>query len=273
LYVDVNDTLYVCDQDNNRVQMWTNGSATATTVAGDSGGSQGTNSILLKNPFAVTLDNNGFIYVSDQENNRVQRFSPGSLTGTTVAGQASGTQETTLNGFKNPSGIAIDNSSNIYIADTGNNRLVVWGPNATSGTFLISTSTMASPYGILLVPGSSNQVYVSTQGVLNNVYLWAFNASTPNVTLNVVSGSTGSLKNPSGIAVDPYGNLYVADSGNGQVVMYCVTSTISTVGNAVVGGTGSTPTLKQPTGIGFDSNLNLYVVDQGNDVVVRYKLL
>jgi sugar lactone lactonase YvrE len=266
LYVDANGTLYVCDQQNNRVQMWTNGAVNGTTVAGDSTGTPGSTSILLKQPSTLTFDDNGFLYVSDQQNNRVQRYPPNSLNGTMVAGQGGG-GSAALNDLRNPTGIDVDNNSNLYIADTNNNRLVVWAPNATTGTILISNNLISHVNGLLLVPGSSSQVYLSSQGP-DAVYLWTFNVSTPNVTLTQVSGNPNNLNNANGIIVDPYGNLYVADTGNNRVVMYCVNST---VGIPVVN--SSTPVLKQPIGIAFDSNLNLYVATDQGDYVIRYALL
>ncbi len=249
--------------------MWTNGSSNGVTVAGNNTGTSGTNTTLLKTPFAVIFDDNGFMYVSDQGNNRVQRFPPNSLNSTTVAGQADGSSPNGLSGLKNPSGIAIDNNLNLYIADIGNHQIVVWTPNATNGSILIANSNLDQVYGLLLVPGSSNQVYISSLNH-NCIYLWTFNASNPNVTLTAVSGSTNNLANPSGIALDPYGNLYVADRDHSRVVVYCANAT---TGTTVVGGTGSTPALNQPIAVGFDSNLNMYVLTGAGDNLVRYALL
>ncbi len=249
--------------------MWTNGSSSGVTVAGSSTGVQGTTSNLLKQPMAVTFDDNGFMYVSDQGNNRVQRFPPNSLNSTTVAGQADGSSPNGLSGLKNPSGIAVDDNLNLYIADIGNHQIVLWTPNATNGSILIANNNLDEVYGLLLVSGSSNQVYISSQNH-NSIYLWTFGASNPNVTLTQVSGNPNNLGNPSGIALDPCGNLYVADKDNNRVVMYFVNSTIAIT---VVGGTGSTPALNQPIAVGFDSNLNLYVLTGYSDYVVQYALL
>ena len=268
LHVNANGTFYVCDQQNNRVQMWTNGAKNGTTVTGSSASVQSSTSTLLRQPLILTFDNNGFMYVNDQGNNRVQRYSPNSLNGTTVAGQAGGGSNA-LNGLHNPTGIDVDDNSNLYIADTGNNRLMLWTPNATNGSILISNNLMRNVYGLVLASGSSNKVYLSSQGQ-HSIYLWTFNASAPNVTLTQVDDNPNTLNNPSGIILDPYGNLYVADKENNRVVMYCVNST---VGITVVGGSGSTPTLDHPIAIGFDSNLNLYVGTDDGDNVVRYALL
>jgi sugar lactone lactonase YvrE len=246
--------------------MWTNGAVNGVTVAGDSAGNPGSTSITLKQPSTLTFDNNGFLYVSDTNNNRVQRYPPNSLNGTMVAGQGGGGSNA-LNDLKNPSGIDVDNDSNLYIADAGNNRLVVWAPNATTGTILINDPLIGGVYGLLLAPGSSNQVYLSSQGQ-HSIYLWTFDASTPDITLTQVSGTPNTLNNPSGFTFDPYGNLYIADRDNNRVVMYCANST---VGITVINGT--TPALNHPIGVGFDSNLSMYVGTHEGDNVVQYGLL
>ncbi|CAF4084145.1 unnamed protein product, partial [Adineta steineri] len=177
LYIDNNNTLYICDHDNNRVQKWIQGATTGTTVAGDSAGTQGSTSTLLKTPIDLTFDTNGFMYVVDNGNNRVQRFALGSTTGTTVAGTTASTNA--LTDLKQPTAIDIDNNSNLYILDMGNTRLVEWTPNATSGTLLISDSSLNNVYGMIRVPYSSNQVYMCDQGS-NKIRVWTFGASSQN---------------------------------------------------------------------------------------------
>ncbi|CAF1034432.1 unnamed protein product [Adineta steineri] len=263
LYIDNNNTLYICDQNNNRIQKWIQGAITGVTVAGDSTGNQGSTSTLLNNPMDLTFDNNGFMYVADSNNNRVQRFAPGSTSGTTVAGTTS--YSSALTGLNRPSAIDIDNNSNLYILDMNNKRLVEWGPNATIGTLLISDHTLNNGYDILLVSDSSNQIYISTQ--LNRViYLWTFGASAPGMTLQTVNDSQNNLNNPEGMVLDSYGNLYVADRNNNRVVMYCANST---VGIVVAEDNNSVPSLQKPVALAFDSDLNLYVVTGNNGQVVK----
>ena len=269
LYVDTNGTLYVSDFDNNRIQMWKNGSTNGITVAGSSTGTEGTTSSLLKRPFAVTFDNNGFMYVSEKENNRVQQFAPNSLVGTTVAGQANGQEGTTSSYLKKPTGIGVDKDQNVYIIDTVNQRVVVWPPNATSGNVLVSHNSLGDGYGLGLVPNTTNQIYYSTQGGTKSIYLWTFNATAPTITLNQVQDSANSvLKNPGNIVFDPYGNLYVPDKEPDRVVMFCTNTTVGTV---VIQGTDAT--LKNPSSISFDSNLNMYVAMGDGSYIVRYARL
>ncbi|CAF1238278.1 unnamed protein product [Adineta steineri] len=263
LYIDNNNTLYICDQNNNRIQKWIQGSASGVTVAGSSTGTSGSTSTLLKNPTDLTFDQNGFMYVVDSNNNRVQRFAPNSTNGTTVAGTTG--YSSALTGLNRPSAIDIDNNSNLYILDMGNTRLVEWAPNATNGTLLISDHTLNNANDILLVPNSSNQIYISVQ-FDDAIYLWTFGASAPSMTYQTVNDSRNTLNNPESMVLDPYGNLYVADRDNNRVVMYCANST---VGIVVAEDNYSVLSLQKPVALAFDSDLNLYVVTGNNGQVVK----
>jgi sugar lactone lactonase YvrE len=208
------------------------------------------------------------MYVVDYENHRVQRFPPNSTIGTTIAG--TGSPSTALNGLNHPTAIAFDNNSNLYILDMGNKRVMKWAPNATSGTVLISDNNLDNSFDILLVPNSLNQVYISDQNE-HGVCLWAFGASSPVSTLtNVNDSSHNSLNNPEGIALDPYGNLYVADRDNDRVVMYCPNST---AGIVVAIDNSGPDSLQHPMAVTFDSNLNLYVATKDNGQVIKLSLI
>jgi hypothetical protein len=257
LYIDDNNTLYICDYNNHRIQKWVQGATSGMTVAGSSAGTQGSSSTLLKNPLDLTFDQNGYMYVADSGNNRVQRFAPNSTNGTTILSSSY---------LSNPTAIDIDNNSNIYIVDEGHTRVVWWAQNATNGTVVISDSTLNNVFGIRLTPGSLNQVYMSDYGS-SEIHLWTFGASSQDSSLSTVNDSShNALKDPWGIIFDPYDNFYVADSGRDRVVMYCINST---TGMVVAVDSGGTPSLKQPVAVAFDSNLNMYVATQQDDQVVK----
>ena len=260
IYVDANDTLYICDHFNDRIQMWTKDAINGSTAVDMS--AQG------DHPVALTFDKNGYLYISSHTHNRVLRYNSDFTNSTIVAGQT-GFSSTALNAFNYPIGIDVDDNLNLYIADSRNERVMKWAANATNGTIVIGTAVTPRFRGLLLSPYSSDAVYISSE-TADSVYLWTFGASAPNITLTQVNSTTSSLNRPGGIKYDLYGNLYVADQGNKRVVMYCANTSL---GEIVVGDTGSTPSLKNPIDIGLDSNLNLYVVDETNDVVIKYARL
>ncbi|CAF3899624.1 unnamed protein product [Rotaria sp. Silwood1] len=219
-------------------------------------------------PEAFTFDKNGYIYLSSHNNNRVILYPPEFSNGTTVAGK-NGVSSSALDRPNNPLGVDIDDDLNLYIIDGNNKRVMKWVPNATNGTIVIGSASTPSFYGSLLSLYSSNEAYVSSEDTIP-VYLWTFGASSHRVTLTHVNVTPSLLKAPKCMRHDSYGNLYVADSDNSRVVMYCANSTVGTV---VVSGADSTPTLGQPDDVTLDSNLNIYAVDENNQVVIKYEKL
>ncbi|CAF4679432.1 unnamed protein product, partial [Rotaria magnacalcarata] len=261
-----------------QVQKWVAGASAGTTAAGDSGGSNGKTAILLDKPTGITFDSMGYMYITDYNNNRVQRFPPNSnsaTSGTTVAGSAAGNSGSTNGLLHQPVDVKVDGNYNIFITDMGNKRVVKWAANATIGSVLIDGSSggaaqnqISNPYGLILINDSLNHVYLSDNNQ-RSAYLWAFAAA--NATTQYIIANSLQMDHPSQIIQDQYGNLYVADANQKRVVMFCVNST---VGNVIVGtGTTSTPTLANPTGIAFDSDLNLYVSDGNLNEVLKYTLL
>ncbi|CAM2709973.1 unnamed protein product [Rotaria socialis] len=278
IYINANNTLYICDNGNNRVKKWVAGASTGTTVAGDNGGSNGKTAILLDKPTGIDFDLMGYMYITDYNNNRVQRFPPNSNTttsGTTVAGSSACNSGSTNGLLHQPVDVKIDANYNMFISDMGNKRVVKWAPNATIGSVLIDGSTggaaqnqISNPYGLILTNDTLNEIYLSDNNQ-RAVYLWPFGAAT--ATIQYTMANSLQMDHPSQIIQDPYGNLYVADANRKRVLMFCVNAT---VGNVIVGtGTSSTPTLGDPVGIAFDSDLNLYVSDANLNEVLKYMLL
>ncbi|CAF3297369.1 unnamed protein product [Rotaria sp. Silwood2] len=259
IYIDANDTLYVADHHNYRIQKWVTGATAGVTVVDVSS--------IGDHPESITFDKNGFLYITGHSNERVVRYSPDFTSNTNVAG-IPGSSSLALTNLKYPLGLDLDDELNLYVAERGNRRVTKWTPNATSGIIAIGTSSTPGFYGLLLSLYSSTEAYVSSEDT-DTVYLWAFNATTPKVSLTQVNDTSTMLRNPRGLNYDVYGNLYVADKGNQRVVMYCVNSTIG----KVVVATTTAPRLDLPEHIVFDSNMNLYVVDSSNDFVVKFERL
>ena len=81
------------------------------------------------------------MYIVDALNNRTQKWPTGATAGTTVAGEANGTKGTTVYDLNYPAGNYIDSNDNMYIADTGNNRIQLWKIGTSSGQTVAGSST------------------------------------------------------------------------------------------------------------------------------------
>ncbi len=124
--VDASGYIYAADFGNNRVQRFPPGSTSATngvTVAGGNG--SGTAANQFDFPDGLYVDGAGNVYVSDQVNNRVQKWAPGATYGVTVAGGNG--QGGSQNQLYSPKGISVDGQGNVYIADAFNNPIQEWG--------------------------------------------------------------------------------------------------------------------------------------------------
>jgi sugar lactone lactonase YvrE len=137
--------------------------------------------------------------------------------------------------FCDPRGIAVDSSGNLFIADTGNH-----------------TIRMIDPVGRVSTLAGSPGVCGSADG----------------------RGSTAHFCQPRDIAVDRWGNLYVADTGNSTVRMIKVNGEVKTLAGyapecGTADGKGASTRLCRPSGIAADDDGDLYVTDTGNSTVRR----
>jgi len=191
-------------------------------------------------PKGIAIDSNkGFAYVVDSGNNRIKKFDlngnlkkmwPDNTKSGTIWGQAGAE-----NGwFSNPTGIAVDLYGNVYVTDTGNNRIQKFDPD---GTF----KGMWGSINISIKPSTP----------------WG-QAGTENVLFN----------KPTGIAYDrTKNNLYVANKGNHLIYR------LDLNGKKLMqfGGYGTTTgKFNQPYGITVDGNSNVYVADYNNNRIQKF---
>jgi sugar lactone lactonase YvrE len=298
--------LLIVDQGNQSIRRVAAGTGRITTVAGtgafgfggDGGPAAGAQ---LGAPLGIALDAAGNVFIADTYNHRIRRLAAGTAQITTVAG--SGPTGLRQGGFagdggpatgarlNSPAGVALDASGNLFVADTGNSR--VRRVDARSG--LITTVAGTGTTGFSGDGGAAIGAQLDEpRGIAVDRAGNLFIADTFNHRIRKVAAGTGvistmagtgmagfsgdggpatgaQLNQPGGIAVDPSGNLFIADSLNHRVRRVAAAmgfiDTVAGVGVAGFRGDGAPATtarLNAPSGVALDPNGNLYIADQGN---------
>jgi len=248
--VDASGAVWIADYGNHRIRKVSNG--TITTVAGNGiagyGGDGGAaTAAQLHNPYRVALDQSGNLYIADQYNQRIRMVTP-SGTISTLAGGAQFLPEggpATAAALALPSGIATERGGNIYVSDTGNDRV----RKITAGGVLTTVAGTG-------IPGFSGDGKAALLAQLNL--------------------RTLALLFPgSALAVDTKGNLYIADDSNNRIRMVAPDGTIQTVaGNGQLGpGPDNVPATSAQfnflAGLAVDALGILYIADEGTGSGIR----
>jgi len=294
---DSSGNIYIADTGNAAIRKVTT-DGNINTIAGNNtvgyaGDGAAATSAGLIGPYSVAVDSSGNVYLAEPEDGRIRKVTTDGNINTIIGngtlgfsgdGGAASSAQLWL-----PSGVAVDSSGNVYIADTVNNRVrKVVGTNigtiAGNGGFSFSGDGGAANKAQLNRPqavavDAAGNSYVVDTG--NN----AVRKITAGGTISTFAGNgtagfggdggaaTGAqLNSPSGIAVDSTGNVYIADTQNARIrrVTGGTIGTVAgggTVGYAGDGGAGTSAQLNTPIGIAVDGAGNLYIADFGNNVV------
>ena len=237
--VDSAGSLYFADTGNNRIRKILNG--VITTVAGSgtegySGDNGPATNAQLYSPLGVAVDSAGNLYIADNSNARIRKVSNGVIT--TVAGNGTfgyggdGGPATRAE-LQQPWGVAVDAAGSLYIADTDNARI----RKVSNGV-------------ITTVAGNGTHGYGGDNG----------------------PATSAQLGSPYGVAVDPVGSLYIADTYCNCIreVSNGVITTVAGNGTAGFSGDGGPATraeLQQPWGVAVDAAGSLYIADSGNGLI------
>jgi hypothetical protein len=299
--VDGKGDVYIMDNTNNVIRM-VNSSGIISTIAGIAGTAGYTGdggpatSATLNSPWSIAFDGTGNLYIADVGNNvirKINRFNViSTVAGTGMAGYSGDggpAIAATLNGC---SGIAVDGLGNLYIADDNNN--VIRKVNAVTG--IISTIVGNGTQGysgdggpalsaqlsfpVNLTVDANGNIYVA-----DNVNSVVRKVDSSNVITTVagtgvagyngdgIAATTAQLYNDFDVAVDPSGNVYIADWFNSRIRLINTAGIISTyAGNGTFGysgdcGPATAAQLNGPTGVTLDASGNLYIADWFNNVV------
>jgi len=165
--------------------------------------------------------------------------------------------------FDRPHAIAVDNSGNVYVADTFNDRIQKF---TSTGKFLFQFGgwpRITWPEGVAV--DKSGYIYVSD-------YVYdRINKFTSDGKLIKKWGSYGTgnyqFFQPKGIAIDKSGNVYVADSWNHRIMKFTSNGTFLAKWGREGSGSGD---FKFPTGVAVDKSGNVYVADNWNDRIQKF---
>src|SRR5439155_755129 len=247
--IDAAGNLFIADASNHRIRRVAAGTGIITTVAGTGAmGFSGDNGLAtsapLNSPIGVAVDAAGDLFIADAYNHRIRRVA----VSTGIITTAAGTGESGFSGdggpatsaqVDTPAGVAVDAAGNLLIADTNNQRV----RRAAAGTGLITTIAGTG------IPGFSDDGSPATRS---------------------------HLSNPTGIAMDVAGNLFIADTESHRIRRVAVgTARITTIAGTGIpgfsgdGGPATDAVLWTPTGGAVDAVGNLFIADADNHRIRR----
>ena len=299
--VDGSGNLYIADAENSRIRR-VDSSGRITTVAGTgardyNGDDKPATLASLNYPHDVAVDGSGNLYIADYFNNRIRRVdSSGRITtvaGTGRYGYNGDDKRAALARLAVPSDVAFDGSGNLYIADTDNNRIrrvdsrgritTVAGTGEAGYNGDDKPATSASlnhPLGVAV--DSSGDLFIadafnnrirrvdSTSGRITTVA----GTGSPEYNGDDKPATSASLAEPSDVAVDESGNLYIADTFSSRIRRVDSTSwRITTVaGTGVQGNDGddkpaTSANLDFPKCVTVDGSGYLYIGDTFNNAI------
>ncbi|MFD0672846.1 stalk domain-containing protein [Cohnella sp. GCM10027633] len=271
LAIGTDGSLYVADVDNHHIGRLKDGEfETFAGLAGllfrdgngyPSGGFADGNrdTAMFRSPSAIAAGPDGSLYVADSDNHSIRRIYPtgkvATLAGNGVIGSKDGMGEAAS--FQHPEGIAVSGDGTVYVADTLNHAIRRIKPDGTTTTLNAISSRVVEVY-----PGVVKKAGDYRDGDL----------------------SFALFNEPSGIAIDAKGNLFVSDTGNHRIRYIDLTlGTVVTVAGTspkykedalyaqggYKDGTSSQALFGSPQGIALDAKGGLVIADSMNHAI-RY---
>ena len=259
IFININNTIYVPNQDNGQIIVWSEGNLTSTrnisgnllnssslfvTTTGDiyvdsfhtiGGITQITLNLTIHIPtmnicqqcWDIFIDINNMLYCSLSERHQIITKSLENDFNLLKIVGGTGTAGSTSNTLNNPRGIFVDTTWNLYVADCGNNRIQLFSLGKLSATTIVGNGSL-------------------------NI----------RITLNC----------PTSIILDGNNYLFIVDSGNHRIVGSDASGFRCIIGCSGPSGSASYQ-LNHPWAISFDSSGNIFVSDQGNNRIQKFTLI
>ncbi|UJR17142.1 hypothetical protein I4U23_004038 [Adineta vaga] len=218
IFVTVNFDLYVADYGNSRIQLFRFGQQNGTTVAGNS---SFTPTIKLKNPNAVILDSDGYLFITDANNHRIIGQAPHGFR--CIVG-CSGTSGSSTDQLSYPWNLAFDSYGNLYVSEWSTDRILkyvllnntrvkpynqpklftnsTWKLNAT--IFANKSTVGLEPYSIFI--DKNNAIYIGDRQN-DRILIWFNDSINPTETI------TNDVDHPDTVCIANNGDIYF-DNGN-----------------------------------------------------------
>ncbi|CAF3050010.1 unnamed protein product [Rotaria sp. Silwood2] len=261
IYVTDNQSVYVADNSNHRIVEWKCDAMSGQVVAGGHGPGNRTDQLndprsvlfdrktdcliigdhgnrrVLRWPrqngangeiiisnidcSRLAMDNDGYLYVSDNSKHEVRRWKIGETNGTLVAGGNGPGHH--LNQLNCPNHIFVDHEHSVYVSDSDNHRVMKWMKDAKEGIIVgggqgkgTDLTQLSYPRGVIV--DHLGTVYVSDYGN-HRVVRWFKGATQASIVAggNEKESQLNQLNHPTGLSFDRQGHLYVSDHHNYRV--------------------------------------------------------
>lgn len=257
-------SLYVADTNNHRIQKFD-----AARNFEKTWGEQGSAPGQFNEPWGIAVGQDGSVYVADTWNHRIQKFDRDGnfIASWGVFGDVGENYDSELLQLYGPRAIALDGDDNVWVTDTGNERVIQFSPSGEPQDVFGGTGAdigqFLEPVGIAIDPAGN--FYIADTW---NRRIQVFDADlNPMQQIDVEAWDSQSVVNKPYIAADADGNSYVTDPEGYRIIKFGKDGKVRAVwgapGNDLAG-------MQLPTGIALDANGQIYIADAGNNRILIY---
>ncbi|MEA5140589.1 NHL domain-containing protein [Arcicella rigui] len=284
LVADATGNIYVADQNNNAIRKITP-SGVVTTLAGNGNGFilNGVGNIAsFYPPSSITIDEKGYLLVGSSYGSPIRKVSTvgySNITPSLPSGLAFDESTGNISGIPTTAQVATNYSItgyNLGGSSTANFSITVTGTATTPNAIAAPIISYATPQTYVAGTSITPLVPKNTGGTVPATPYGQVSTFAGNSTTGANNGisSNASFSKPNAIAVDVFGNTYVADYGNGLIRKISPSGIVSTLAGkpqidaaSYFNGTGSEATFFKPVGIAVDKSGNVYVTEENSHAI------